>query len=176
MNQIPRHAPRNGFFISPVVLISQYSGLTPNLSRHSQRDAEEWHTVVGGRGPARLTVKTVADPHSSLIGRVPLDMGGGPRNAPRIPTRARSASTGDNRAAALPPLPMPNSFPPLAFCILPIRAFSWEVIVGIGIVLGYRGLLYFGAMITPGVGLSGHLMCSCPSGSWIGPMRSAMAS
>jgi hypothetical protein len=39
---------------------------------------------------------------------------------------------------------------------------SGEVMVGIGIVLGYMGLLYFGAMITPGVGLSGHLMVQLP--------------
>lgn len=34
--------------------------------------------------------------------------------------------------------------------------------MGIRIVLGYMGLLYFGAMITPGVGLSGHLMVQLP--------------
>jgi hypothetical protein len=36
--------------------------------------------------------------------------------------------------------------------------------VGLGIVvLGYIGLLYFGAIIVPGVGLSGHLMVQVPS-------------
>jgi hypothetical protein len=30
--------------------------------------------------------------------------------------------------------------------------------VGVGIVLGYMGLLYIGAIIAPGVGLSGHLL------------------
>jgi len=35
--------------------------------------------------------------------------------------------------------------------------------VGLGIVvLGYIGLLYFGAIIVPGVGLSGHLMVLVP--------------
>ena len=34
--------------------------------------------------------------------------------------------------------------------------------MGIRIVLGYMGLLYFGAMITPGVGLSGQLMVQLP--------------
>jgi hypothetical protein len=39
----------------------------------------------------------------------------------------------------------------------------WEVMVGFGIaVLGYIGLLYFGATIVPGVGLSGHLMVQVP--------------
>jgi hypothetical protein len=36
------------------------------------------------------------------------------------------------------------------------------VIVGFGIVLGYMGLLYFGAIIVPGVGLFGHLMVQVP--------------
>ena len=30
--------------------------------------------------------------------------------------------------------------------------------MGVGIVLGYMGLLYIGAIIAPGVGLSGHLL------------------
>jgi VanZ family protein len=34
--------------------------------------------------------------------------------------------------------------------------------VGHGIVLGYMGLLYFGAMIAPEVGLSGELMVQVP--------------
>lgn len=39
----------------------------------------------------------------------------------------------------------------------------WEVMVGFGVaVLGYIGLLYFGATIVPGVGLSGHLMVLVP--------------
>jgi hypothetical protein len=39
----------------------------------------------------------------------------------------------------------------------------WEVIVGFGIVvLGYIWLLYFGATIVPGVGISGHLIGLVP--------------
>lgn len=34
--------------------------------------------------------------------------------------------------------------------------------MGLGIVLGYMGMLYFGAIIVPGVGLSGHLMVLVP--------------
>lgn len=34
--------------------------------------------------------------------------------------------------------------------------------MGLGIVLGYMGLLYFGAIIVPGVGLAGHLMVLVP--------------
>ena len=34
--------------------------------------------------------------------------------------------------------------------------------MGLGIVLGYMGLLYFGAIIVPGVGLSGQLMVQMP--------------
>jgi hypothetical protein len=34
--------------------------------------------------------------------------------------------------------------------------------VGFGIVLGYMGLLCFGAIIAPGVGLSGHLLILVP--------------
>lgn len=36
------------------------------------------------------------------------------------------------------------------------------LIVGLGIVLGYMGLLYFGAVIVPGVGLPGQLMVQVP--------------
>jgi hypothetical protein len=58
---------------------------------------------------------------------------------------------------------MSNSLPSLDSCILPIRAWLWEVIVGFGIVvLGYIGLLYFGAIIVPGVGLFGHLIGLVP--------------
>jgi hypothetical protein len=67
--------------------------------------------------------------------------------------------------ASLPflPLLMSNSLPSLDSCILPIRAWLWEVIVGSGIVvLGYIGLLYFGAIIVPGVGISGHLIGLVP--------------
>ncbi|TKB72082.1 MAG: hypothetical protein E8D46_15215 [Nitrospira sp.] len=39
---------------------------------------------------------------------------------------------------------------------------SWGVILAIGIVLGYMGLLYFGAMVIPGIGLSGQLMSQLP--------------
>ena len=35
--------------------------------------------------------------------------------------------------------------------------------VGFGIVLGYMGLLYFGAIIAPGVGLTGHLLVQVPA-------------
>jgi hypothetical protein len=35
--------------------------------------------------------------------------------------------------------------------------------VGLGIILGYMGLLYFGAIIAPNVGLAGHLMVQVPS-------------
>ena len=56
---------------------------------------------------------------------------------------------------SLLPLLMSNSLPSLDSCILPTRAWLWEVMVGFGIVvLGYIGLLYFGAIIVPGVGLS----------------------
>ncbi len=34
--------------------------------------------------------------------------------------------------------------------------------VGFGIVLGYMGLLYFGAIISPEVGLAGHLLVQVP--------------
>ncbi len=34
--------------------------------------------------------------------------------------------------------------------------------MAIGILLGYMGLLYFGAIIAPGVGLSGHLLVQLP--------------
>jgi hypothetical protein len=39
---------------------------------------------------------------------------------------------------------------------------SEEVILALGIALGYMGLLYFGAVIVPGVGLSGHLLAQVP--------------
>lgn len=35
--------------------------------------------------------------------------------------------------------------------------------MAIGILLGYMGLLYFGAIIAPGVGLSGHLLVQLPA-------------
>ena len=54
----------------------------------------------------------------------------------------------------------------LGFLYLPSQhiphTWSWGVIVGLGIVLGYMGLLYFGAIIVPGVGLFGHLMVQVP--------------
>ena len=34
--------------------------------------------------------------------------------------------------------------------------------MGFGVVLGYMGLLYFGAIIAPGVGLTGHLLVLVP--------------
>jgi len=50
-------------------------------------------------------------------------------------------------------------------CIVPTRAWLWEVMVGFGFaVLGYIWLLYFGATIVPGVGLSGYLIGLVP---WI---------
>jgi hypothetical protein len=58
---------------------------------------------------------------------------------------------------------MSNSLPSSDSSIFPTRAWLWEVMVGLGIVvLGYIGLLYFGAIIVPGVGLSGHLMVLVP--------------
>jgi len=39
---------------------------------------------------------------------------------------------------------------------------SEEVILALGIVLGYMGLLYFGAVIVPGIGLSGQLLAQVP--------------
>lgn len=49
--------------------------------------------------------------------------------------------------------------------------------VGFGIiVLGYIWVLYFGATIVPGAGLSGHLLVQVPQGFWSGPMRRAMES
>jgi hypothetical protein len=58
---------------------------------------------------------------------------------------------------------MPNRLPSLDSCILPSHAWSWEVMVGFGIaVLGYIGLLYFGAIIVPGVGVSGYLIGLVP--------------
>ncbi len=49
-----------------------------------------------------------------------------------------------------------------------------EVIVAIGILLGYMGLLYFGAIIAPGVGLSGHLLVQLPAWLLDWAMRQAM--
>ena len=61
------------------------------------------------------------------------------------------------------PLLMCNSLPSLDSCNLPKRAWLWEAMVGFGIVvLGYIWLLYFGAIIVPGVGLSGHLLVQVP--------------
>ena len=61
------------------------------------------------------------------------------------------------------PLLMPNRFLFLDSCILLRRAWPWEVIVAFGIiVLGYICLLYFGSIIVPGVGLSGHLIGLVP--------------
>jgi hypothetical protein len=58
---------------------------------------------------------------------------------------------------------MSNSLPSVDSSIFPTRAWLWGVMVGFGIVvLGYIGLLYFGAIIVPGVGLSGHLMVLMP--------------
>ena len=34
--------------------------------------------------------------------------------------------------------------------------------MGFGMILGYMGLLYFGAIIAPGVGLAGHLLVQVP--------------
>ncbi len=41
---------------------------------------------------------------------------------------------------------------------------SEEVMLALGIVLSYMGLLYFGAVIVPGIGLSGHLLAQMPDG------------
>ena len=61
------------------------------------------------------------------------------------------------------PLLMPNRFPSLDSYILQRRAWPWEAMVGFGIaVLSYIGLLYFGAIIVPGVGLSGYLIGLVP--------------
>jgi hypothetical protein len=38
-----------------------------------------------------------------------------------------------------------------------------EVTVGLGIILGYMGLLYFGAIIAPNVGLAGYLLVQVPA-------------
>jgi hypothetical protein len=60
---------------------------------------------------------------------------------------------------------MPNSFFSVDPCIFVSSQNihgPWEVIVGLGIVLGYMGLLYFGAIIVPGVGLAGYLMVLVP--------------
>jgi VanZ family protein len=39
---------------------------------------------------------------------------------------------------------------------------SEEVILALGIALGYMGLLYFGAVIVPGIGFSGQLLSQVP--------------
>lgn len=58
---------------------------------------------------------------------------------------------------------MSNSLPSFILVSSQKRAWPWEVFVGFGIVvLGYIWLLYFGAIIVPGVGLSGHLMVLVP--------------
>jgi hypothetical protein len=58
---------------------------------------------------------------------------------------------------------MSSSLPFLDSCIFPTRAWLWEVVVGFGIaVLGYIWLLYFGAIIVPGVGLAGYLLVQVP--------------
>jgi len=67
------------------------------------------------------------------------------------------------RLPFLLPLLMSSSLPFLDSCIFPTRAWLWEVMVGFGIaVLGYIWLLYFGAIIVPGVGLAGHLLVQVP--------------
>lgn len=57
---------------------------------------------------------------------------------------------------------MSNSLPSVDSCMLPKRAGGWEVTMGFGMVLGYMGLLYFGAIISPEVGLAGHLLVQVP--------------
>ena len=47
--------------------------------------------------------------------------------------------------------------------MFPKHTCSREVTVAFGIVLGYMGLLYFGAIIAPGVGLTGHLLVLVPA-------------
>jgi hypothetical protein len=47
--------------------------------------------------------------------------------------------------------------------MFPKHAGCWEVTVGLGIILGYMGLLYFGAIIAPNVGLAGHLLVQVPA-------------
>jgi hypothetical protein len=46
--------------------------------------------------------------------------------------------------------------------MFPEHAGGWEVTVGFGMILGYMGLLYFGAIISPEVGLAGHLLVQVP--------------
>jgi hypothetical protein len=60
------------------------------------------------------------------------------------------------------PLLLPPTNAQYASFLGSTRAWPWEVMVGLGIVLGYMGLLYFGAIIVPGVGLFGHLMVQVP--------------
>lgn len=60
-------------------------------------------------------------------------------------------------------LPMPNRLPSLDSGIFPTRVWRWEAMKGLGIiVLGYMGLLFFGAIIVLGVGLAGHLLVQVP--------------
>jgi hypothetical protein len=47
--------------------------------------------------------------------------------------------------------------------MFPKHAGCREVTVGLGIILGYMGLLYFGAIIAPQVGLAGHLLVQVPA-------------
>ena len=47
--------------------------------------------------------------------------------------------------------------------MFPKHTCSREVTVAFGVVLGYMGLLYFGAIIAPGVGLTGHLLVLVPA-------------
>jgi len=47
-------------------------------------------------------------------------------------------------------------------CHNSVIADSEEVMLALGIVLSYMGLLYFGAVIVPGIGLSGYLLAQVP--------------
>ncbi len=47
--------------------------------------------------------------------------------------------------------------------MFPMHAGCGEVTVGFGIILGYMGLLYFGAIIAPEVGFAGHLLLQVPA-------------
>jgi VanZ like family len=47
--------------------------------------------------------------------------------------------------------------------MFPKHAGCREVTVGLGIILGYIGLLYFGAIISPNVGLAGYLLVQVPA-------------
>ena len=61
------------------------------------------------------------------------------------------------------PLPMPSSLSTPRLCTLtPTDSFSSEVIVSLAVVLGYMMVLYWGAMIAPGIGVSGHLLVTIP--------------